>query len=168
VQVQEIFAVDISSSMIAKAREKECYTELYVAELESFYKDQHSLKSYSNTRDVNTIAAADVFVYFSDFSNIIRASVDTLLASTALGPKTIIFTVEALTPALGMHAQLYTLQQSGRYAHSKTYLISMMDSIREAYKDRLLRFEHSIREVVLRKNHGEDVIGYLLRIDISR
>ena len=169
-QIDSIYAVDISSNMISKARDKGCYTELYVAELESFLSGIPSAETHRAINEVNTVVAADVFVYFGDFSSTVRAGVEALVSSTVRGPKAMVFSVEALPAALGRHAEEHTLQQSGRHAHSKGYLISMIETLRSSLtteKSRTVTLHHKITEVILRKNNGVDVLGFLVRIELE-
>ena len=57
--------------------------------------------------------------------------------------------------------ELYKLSTSGRYIHTKKYLIENL------VKSNLSAKEYKISDVILRKNQGTDVHGFLVSIQIG-
>jgi predicted TPR repeat methyltransferase len=96
--------VDLSPRMVEKARQKEVYDELHVADIVEF------VGPLAEAFDV--VLAADVFIYLGDLEPVIRG------VAAALGPRGVLaFSVEE-----GAAGSSYSLQSSGRYAHSRTYV----------------------------------------------
>ncbi|MBF0356804.1 MAG: methyltransferase domain-containing protein [Alphaproteobacteria bacterium] len=99
--------VDLSPAMIEQARARGLYDALETAELVAYL--QARLQAF------DLIAAADVFCYLGDLAPVLAASKTSLRASGLLA-----FTVEAAEGGDVM------LGQSGRYAHSETYVRSSL------------------------------------------
>ena len=97
--------VDLSGKMLAKAREKDIYQELYQQDIVSFLKE---------TRDrFDLFIATDLLIYIGDVSDLF-AGVRRCTGSGAY----FAFTTETCRES-------YRLRQSGRYAHSEDYIREM-------------------------------------------
>lgn len=130
---QQLIGIDVSSKMLAIAREKNIYHELTEMTVDD------ALIKY---RDCDLIIAADVFTYIGDLAPIFKA------AKEALKPGGLfIFTVEKT------EAYPYILQTSARYAHHKNYLNTLAQHYGWTIKQ-----ENS---VTLRQQKGQPVQGYL-------
>ena len=101
-----LVGVDLSPLMVERARARECYDELVVAELSAFMQ--------SRPRAFNAIVSADTLVYFGALEEPLKAARDALQDEGVL-----VFTVEAL-PATESHD--YRLEAHGRYAHGEPYV----------------------------------------------
>jgi predicted TPR repeat methyltransferase len=135
---KRLTGVDLSRKMLDKALERECYDQLFEAELTEF------IGSCDHFFDL--IASADTLVYFGDLSPPAKASFEALKSGGYL-----IFTVEMQEErnALG-----YTLKPHGRYSHERDYV---KDTLREA------GFEiASIDVATLRFETGKAVAGFLV------
>jgi len=131
---KKLIGVDLSENMLSVAREKNIYDELICGDI---------TEALTRFCDTNLIVAADVFTYIGDlsptFANVANAlTVDGLF----------IFTVEKST------GEDYFLQTSIRYAHSKSYL----DSLIAQHAFEVLRFDN----IQLRKQMNKPVGGYLV------
>lgn len=130
-----LHGVDLSPRMVEKARERRLYDTLEVGEITSI------LKSRVATWDM--AIAADVLIYIGDLKSTFEA------CSSALRPGGFFaFSVEN-----GDDGESFVLRKSGRYAHASEYIRSLSAA---AGFDELER-----RPVVLRKEGGEDMQGYL-------
>ncbi|MCC6135935.1 MAG: tetratricopeptide repeat protein [Candidatus Contendobacter sp.] len=99
--------IDLSPGMVEKARARGGYDELIVAELTAFLAERPA------TCDL--IVSADTLVYFGDLQPLFVA------AATALRPGGwLAFTVEEIADAETSVG--FSLELSGRYRHSQTYL----------------------------------------------
>jgi predicted TPR repeat methyltransferase len=130
--------VDLSSGMLARARERKVYDELVEAELCQFMG--------SRPAAFDVVNCADTLVYFGALEDAARAARDSLRPNGIFA-----FTVEAQRAA---EPKPYGIGKHGRYTHSRAYLEKVMDSAGFG------RIE--CEEVVLRKELGVDVIGYLI------
>ncbi len=135
---RSLTGVDLAPAMIRKARERNCYDELLVADLID------TLRARPNACDL--ALAADVFIYIGDLAPVFAA------AATALRPNGLFaFSVEALdtpteasreiTPAVATAAPGtpdgtpvptapatspdYILRSTRRYAHAAPYLFNL-------------------------------------------
>ncbi len=134
-RARRLVGVDLSPNMITKARERGCYDDLEVAEIEAM------LRRHMETFDL--IVAADVFPYVGDIQDILNA------ARRSLRPGGLVaFSTEASDRGSG-----YELRDTNRYAHSAVYL---SEAGKKAEFD-----EVAFRESVLRHNRGKPVKGYL-------
>jgi predicted TPR repeat methyltransferase len=100
----QLVGIDLSPAMIEAARQKNVYDELHVAEIGEF------LDQASSAWDV--ILATDVFIYVGDIARIVTRATE-LLARNGL----LAFSVE-----LAETDTAYELRDSGRYAHSLSYV----------------------------------------------
>lgn len=99
--------VDLSPRMVDRARRRDVYDQLFVAELTAF------LAAASSRYDV--IISADTLVYFGDLAPVLSAAAGALRGGGLLA-----FTVEDAgdePPQIG-----YRLEPHGRYSHSRGYL----------------------------------------------
>ncbi|MGH8549945.1 MAG: tetratricopeptide repeat protein [Methylococcales bacterium] len=140
--VARLDGVDISPGMLEKASQRSLYDGLFEAELTGF------IATLSNAYDV--ILCADTLVYFGDLKPVFEA------AFGALRPRgTLIFTVEKSD-----RNQAFELQPHGRYCHSEHYLRSTLETSGFSII--------SCESVVLRRELGEDVQGYLIEALVSK
>lgn len=100
--------VDLSPEMVAKARAKDVYTELEVAELTQYLDTE--------TETWRTVIAADVFCYFGDLGPVIER-VRRILEPGGL----FMFSVERLAATDG-----WLKQATGRYAHAAAYIATLL------------------------------------------
>ena len=103
---ERLVGVDLSTQMIERARARECYDELVVAELSAFMR--------SRPRVFDAIVSADTLVYFGALEEPLSAARGALRDQGVL-----VFTVELL-PATA--SQDHRLETHGRYAHSEQYV----------------------------------------------
>jgi predicted TPR repeat methyltransferase len=112
-QASRLDGVDLSSSMLEKAREKKIYDILYLSDLESFMKD--------NPNKYDAITCAATLIHFGDLSPVLRAAT-TCLRDDGL----FIFTVFQNDSEQGENdvivSQLDALAGNGCYAHGKGYV----------------------------------------------
>jgi predicted TPR repeat methyltransferase len=133
-----LVGVDLSSKMLAKAREREVYDELVEAELCAFMR--------SRPARFDLVNCADTLIYFGDLSEPIVA------ARLCLKPKGFFgFAVEAVPED---SSEPYRLYGHGRYGHSADYVVSVMQ------KGGFIAIERE--SIVLRKERGEDVRGHMV------
>lgn len=126
--------IDISPEMINVAKTKNIYDELRVADIEQALTDY---------RDLDLILAADVFTYIGELNTIFG------LVRQALKPGGLFaFSVEKT------EKPPFELQPSIRYAHSRTYLESLITT----HQFQIIRLE----EIKLRMQKDLPVIGYLV------
>lgn len=140
--VARLDGVDISSGMLEKASQRSVYDDLFEAELTGF------IAALSNTYDV--ILCADTLVYFGDLKPVFEAAFGALRTGG-----TLIFTVEKSD-----HSQAFELRQHGRYCHSENYLRSTLEVSGFSIV--------SCDSVVLRRELGEDVQGFLIEALVSK
>ena len=131
---QSMVGIDISGEMIQRAQEKALYTKLQVSELQQALSD--------STEVFDVIIAADVLSYLGGLNEVMP------LVYQRLAPGgRFIFSVET-------HSGTgFTLQESGRFAHSEAYISEQKDMAG-------FILEHSA-ETVLRREAGIDVPGVL-------
>jgi predicted TPR repeat methyltransferase len=134
-----LVGVDLSPKMLKKAAAKQVYDRLEEAELTAFM--------HTEPTGFDVVVCADTLVYFGDLADALLATRGCLQSGGSF-----FFTVEALAGEAGGKA--YRLQHHGRYSHSRQYL---EESLQNAGLD--LR---SMEEVVLRKEGGKPVNGYLV------
>lgn len=109
---------DISSNMLAKAEEKSIYSHLAIADLTLEGEKSGLFTQGLTAQRADLVVAADVMMYLGQLDNVLA------LASALLAPRTYLaFSIEEAT---GTDA--FVLQQSLRYAHSQTYVASVLSS----------------------------------------
>ena len=134
-----LVGIDLSAGMIDKARAKNIYDELEVAELGAFMRGCPAA--------FDAVVAADTLVYFGALEAVLSA------ARQALRPEGwLVLTLEKMPPELP--PQSYTIMPHGRYAHRTEYV--EMALRREEFE------QISVDTQVLRTERGEDVIGLLV------
>lgn len=133
--VDTFIGVDIAAQMIAKAKERGCYDDLFQSEILSF------LESTSYSYDL--FLATDVVVYLGCLDDFMRGVVN-----KAKPGALVVFSTER------SFSEGVYLQKSGRYAHSQTYLHSLAG-----------KFDCSIvaeNHVPVRKESGQWIMGDLV------
>jgi predicted TPR repeat methyltransferase len=126
--------VDLSANMVERARARNCYDELSVAELTAF------MRSRPNAFDA--VIAADTLVYFGALADAFAAARETLRPSGWF-----IFTVEANEDAD------HRLEFHGRYAHRESYVRATLEAT--GFDIEALTHE------TLRQEREQDVRGFL-------
>jgi predicted TPR repeat methyltransferase len=102
--------VDLSSGMLARAKEKHVYDALTQAELTEYLS--------RNREAFDLIVSADALVYFGDLDVVVAA------AAAALRPKgLLVFTLEH---AAGPGEDGYRLEWHGRYSHRHAYVEALL------------------------------------------
>jgi predicted TPR repeat methyltransferase len=105
--------VDLSTGMLARAKEKNVYDELTNAELTTYLGQRQSA--------FDLIVSADALVYFGDLEPVVAA------AAGALRPAGLfVFTLEYMTRAQASGG--YRLEYHGRYSHSRDYVERLLSS----------------------------------------
>lgn len=129
--------VDLSAQMLAKAAARNLYDELHRDELCAFMA--------SRPQAFDAVICADTLVYFGALEDAAAA------AYRCLRPLGIFaFTVEALTA----ESESFRIRGHGRYAHSRQYLEDTLGASGFSSVD--------CQPVLLRKEAGKDVAGYLV------
>lgn len=132
----KIVGMDLSPKMLDQARQKGGYDQLICASLEvgvARYYEYFEL-----------VASIDTLIYFGNLSHVLTVTRDALKNGGYL-----VFTLESSCKADG-----YELCQSGRYAHTETYIAELLAS--------LFYNICELRSCVIRKELGEDVKGFLI------
>jgi predicted TPR repeat methyltransferase len=132
---QRLVGVDLSGHMIERARARNCYDELSVAELTAFMR--------SRPHAFDAVIAADTLVYFGTLEDAFAATCETLRPNGWL-----VFTVEANDEVD------HRLEFHGRYAHHERY-------VRAALTAAGFEIETLTRET-LRQEREQDVRGLLV------
>lgn len=136
-RAKRLVGIDLSPGMLAMARNRGTYDELVEAELSAWLGRQR------HAYDV--IVSADTLCYFGALEAVAAA------VAQALKPGgRFVFTVEKA--AEDVHA--FKLDPSGRYSHAGEY-------VRGAIADAKLSL-NALDPVVLRKERGQDVAGWLV------
>jgi predicted TPR repeat methyltransferase len=100
-----LVGVDLSQRMIERARARNCYDELVVAELTAFFRQR--------PRAFDAVVCADTLMYFGALEPVFAAA-----SASLCGGGWFIFTLESLD---SQGADGYRLEVHGRYAHSESY-----------------------------------------------
>ncbi|HVN44287.1 MAG TPA: tetratricopeptide repeat protein [Steroidobacteraceae bacterium] len=130
--------VDLSPRMLAKARARNLYDELFEGELCAYMA--------SRAQAFDVVVCADTLIYFGALDEAVTA------ARLCLRPKGVFaFTVEALPEETSTP---FRLCAHGRYAHAAGYLRATMES--SGFSD------VDCRSIVVRKEATNDVRGYLV------
>ena len=136
-RAKRLVGVDLSPGMLARARARGAYDELVEAELSAW------LDSRRYVFDV--IVSADTLCYFGPLDVVIAAAAHALKPGGLLA-----FTVEQAAEDV----RAFTLNPSGRYSHARDYIHDCIAEARLAI--------HAIEPVVLRRENGQDVAGWLV------
>ena len=127
-----LVGVDLSSKMVAKARDQGAYDELLVDDLLPPLQ--------ANPTAFDLVLAADVFVYIGNLEPVFAAT------ATAARPGALfMFSTE------GSDGDGFVLRESGRYAHSVGYISALADRFGFAMV--------TVEDVVVRKESGKDIQG---------
>lgn len=132
---RSLTGVDLSPKMVEKARQLNVYDQLITGDV------LQSLQVGEPAFDL--VLAADVFVYIGKLDEIFAASHNALRSGGLFA-----FSVEA-----DETREDYVLRPSGRYGHSAAYIRTLAEKHGQQ--------EVSMREVVLRKEAGIPMQGYL-------
>jgi predicted TPR repeat methyltransferase len=136
---RRLVGVDLSTRMLAQAKARKVYDELFKVELTAYLRDCPG--------SFDVIVSADTLVYFGPLQDVVVASADALRPGGRL-----IFTVEQLSGA-GSGAG-YSISHHGRYCHSREYV------------ERVLAGANLRPEIVpaqLRLEAGDPVPGLVVR-----
>ena len=136
-RAKRLIGVDLSPGMLTRARARAKYDDLVEAELSAW------LGSMRRAYDV--IVSADTFCYFGPLDVVISAAANALRPGGLLA-----FTVEQA----GDDGPPFTLNPSGRYSHAHGYVHDAITAARLAV--------NAIEPVVLRRENGQDVAGWLV------
>jgi len=134
---RQLVGCDLSTAMLVRARQRDCYDALFKVELEHFLR--HEPASF------DALVSADTLCYFGPLDSVCAA------AAGALRPGGIfVFTVEALDDG----HEPWRLQTSGRYAHARTHVETAL---------RAAGFDDPACEcAVLRQEAGQPVHGWVV------
>ena len=140
-QCQHITGVDLSEKMINVAYEKECYDELYVAEIVNFL-----LNSEHDSWDL--IIATDVLPYFGCLEVLFNC-----VSKNTCEGGLFAFSSESL---IDSHCKrsTYKVNKSCRFVHSETYILNMLS------RNNFSCIE--IQPTIIRKEEGNSVQGNLV------
>jgi len=134
---RQLVGCDLSTAMLVKARQRDCYDALFKVELEHFLR--HEPASF------DALVSADTLCYFGPLDGVCAA------AAGALRPGgSFVFTVEALDN----EPEPWRLQTSGRYAHARTHVET---ALRAAGFD-----DPACERTVLRQEAGLPVAGWVV------
>jgi len=111
---RRLVGIDLSKGMLDKARERNCYDALEVAELTAYMQ--------SHPRAYDLIVSADTLVYFGDLTEALAAAAASLRPGGHL-----IFTVEELPNGPG-HQAGFWLNPHGRYSHREDYVRGKLEA----------------------------------------
>ena len=136
---RRLTGVDLSSGMLAKARNRKLYDELAQAELTLFMND------HADAYDL--IASADTLVYFGELGDVLTAAAGALRENGVL-----VFSLE--DGGDGASGTGFQLQPHGRYCHAEAY-------VRAALAHVGLGVSALTRDVV-RKEGGTPVAGLIV------
>ena len=140
-QCQHIIGVDLSEKMINVAYEKECYDELYVAEIVNFL-----LNSEHSGWDL--IIATDVLPYFGCLEELFNC-----VSKNSCEGGFFAFSSESLIDSQCKRSS-YKVNKSCRFVHSETYILNMLS------KNNFTCVE--IQPTIIRKEEGNSVQGNLV------
>lgn len=133
-----ITGVDLSAKMMERAKERDCYAELFQAELTAF------ISSYFANWDV--IVSADTLVYFGDLQPVSQAVAGALFSAGYF-----VFTLER---SEGDLPQGYQIHQHGRFSHTEAYIRNTLNAAGLT----VIKLE----KVMLRYEAGIPVDGFLV------
>jgi predicted TPR repeat methyltransferase len=135
---RQLVGVDLSSGMLAKAKQRNVYDELHESELVAFM--------LARPASFDVVISADTLVYFGALEEAMRGAAQTLKPGGVLA-----FTLEA--EPVGS-SERFRLHKSGRYSHSADYARECLENAGFA----VLLIEGG----VLRKEAGTDVLGHVI------
>ena len=113
---RHLTGVDLSTGMLAKAREAGGYDTLEAAELTA-YLDQMS----ADGTQFDLLFAADTFVYFGRLDAVMNKAFAVLRAGGCVA-----FTVEHLSTKVNDPLSEFSLETTGRYKHAEEYVVAAL------------------------------------------
>jgi len=134
----QLVGVDLSSKMLMKAADHEVYDQLIRADLTQYLLE--------NPEAFDVIVAADTLVYFGDLLPVLKAGSEALCDGGLW-----VFSLEELSSD---QSEDFTLNPSGRYAHSEGYVTGL------ATKLGLKVETHD--SIIARTERGKPVVGVLV------
>jgi predicted TPR repeat methyltransferase len=140
----QLVGVDLSPKMIHFARARNCYDELVVSELTTFFRQR--------PRAFDAVVCADTLMYFGALEPVFATAYQSLR-----GAGWFIFTLEALDPRA---SDEYRLEAHGRYTHSESY-------VRRALAAAAFSIEAFTRDT-FRKERDQEVPGFVLIARMSQ
>jgi len=108
---RRLLGVDLSEGMLAHAKEKSVYHELFRAELSEYLR--------SNGEAFDLIVSADTLVYFGDLTSVVAAFAEALRPNGVL-----VFTLEH--PVGDSVEAGFQLELHGRYSHTRPYVEQLL------------------------------------------
>jgi len=136
---RRLVGVDLSERMLAQARDRNVYDDLFRGELTAYMADRTAM--------FDLIVSADTLVYFGSLASVVAA------AEGALRPGgRLIFTVEECVGA--GDGSGYSLGTSGRYRHAREYIQAVLKATSLASK---------IVSAELRLEAGQPVAGLVVQ-----
>jgi len=105
--------VDISGSMLEKARHKGLYDALFESELTSFLQQRQA--------EFDFVVYADTLCYFGNLEEVLKAT-----HAALRNGGTLLFTLEASATNRSGKVEGYTLHPTGRYSHAESYVAALM------------------------------------------
>jgi predicted TPR repeat methyltransferase len=115
---RRLVGIDLSKGMLDKARERDCYDALEVAELTAYLREHARSYGRGPARPYDLIVSADTLCYFGDLTDALAAAAGAMQPGGRL-----IFTVEHLTDApAAASASGFFLNPHGRYSHREEYV----------------------------------------------
>jgi len=136
---RHLTGVDLSPGMIQKARERDGYDELVVAELTAFLNERPGA--------YDLIASADTVVYFGALESVLAAVAQALRPGGWLA-----FTAEQTT--VDAAPEGHFLNKSGRYSHTAEYLERALAG---AGLEQVTRMD-----ATLRQENNQPVVGHIV------
>lgn len=137
-----LHGVDLSSEMVARARKRAVYDQLFTDELSVLLADHdRGLSRYQ------LIAALDVLIYVGELDPLFA-----LVSARLSAPGWFLFTIEE-REAQARDRPGWSLQPTGRYTHSRTY-IAQLAALHDLHVE-------SDRAVTVRTEHEQPVAGAL-------
>uniref|UniRef100_A0A7S4HHC3 Methyltransferase type 12 domain-containing protein n=1 Tax=Odontella aurita TaxID=265563 RepID=A0A7S4HHC3_9STRA len=149
--ISELTGVDLSPEMIEKARDRGCYNNLVVGDVESILHGATPSPSIAPRFEI--IFACDVFVYIGDLRSVFAS----VRQSLSLDGGIFAFSTELLEEDAS--AKKYVLHPCARFSHKRSYICELA---------REFDFKCNAIEVkTIRKNQGKDVKGILAVMSIQ-
>ncbi|HLF85663.1 MAG TPA: tetratricopeptide repeat protein [Nitrospiria bacterium] len=136
--VNHLSGIDISPNMIEEAGRKGIYDSLQVGDIHDFLRE--------TDEKYDLFIATDVLVYIGNLLPIFSSVRD-----SSLGGAYFVFLTESIDSSSSPQGKDYLLRQTGRYAHSLSYIKSLA---------REYNFEITIcQQAVIRRHNEEGIIG---------
>lgn len=140
---RRLVGVDLSAGMVDKARARNAYDELVIAELTAFLNDGPAAR-------YDLIVSADTMVYFGSLEHVLRGAAASLRVGGHL-----VFTVEALEGDADGRGPGFVLNPHGRYGHGEPYVRQCLE------RGTGLEVLEIVRDT-LRTEMGQPVRGFIV------